>query len=321
LIQQVDKDWTPFSTSFADFAKRQEDSTPSTPILAVAPGKDLTGKSVGPYRVLERCGQGGMADVYKGYHPLIDRYVAIKVLRTSFADDEEFRSRFQREATSVARLRHANIVQLYDFGQLGDRYYMVMEFIEGGSLRERLQTFHHEDRKLSLGNIVIIVRGLAAALDYAHRRGIVHRDVKPSNIMFTPEGDPVLTDFGIARVLKGGSLTLAGMSVGTPDYMSPEQGMGEPATAFSDIYSLGIVLYEMLLGRRPFAAETPFGVVAQHIHGDFPSPRGEDPSFPQSLERILQRALSKVPTDRYPTAGELAQDLQMVVEDELGGGA
>jgi tRNA A-37 threonylcarbamoyl transferase component Bud32 len=321
LIQQHEKGWTPFSTSFADFVQRQEDTTPSTPILAVSAGEDLTGKSIGPYRVLERCGQGGMADVYKGYHPLIDRYVAIKVLRATFADDEEFRTRFQREATAVARLRHPNIVQLYDFGQLGDRYYMVMEFIDGGSLRERLQRLHGEGKRSRLSDIVIIMRGLAAALDYAHRREIVHRDVKPSNVMFTPEGDPVLTDFGIARVLKGGSLTMVGMSVGTPDYMSPEQGMGEPATASSDIYSLGVVLYEMLVGRRPFAAETPFGVVAQHIHGSFPSPRGQDPSFSEDLDRILQRSLAKNPEDRYHTAGEMAQELQVVVENNLEGGA
>lgn len=318
-IRPSTEGWVPFSQSFARFARQQEQVTPSTPVLAPPVGEDLTGQNVGPYRILERCGQGGMAEVYKGYHPLIDRYVAIKVLRPSFADDEEFRTRFQREATAVARLRHPNIVQLYDFGRLGERYYMVMEFIEGGSLRERLQALHAAGEHVALRDVVVIVRGISAALDYAHRQGIVHRDVKPSNIMFSQEGDPVLTDFGIARMVKGGSLTMAGMSVGTPDYMSPEQGMGQPATPHSDIYALGVVLYEMLVGRRPFDADTPFAVVAQHIHGTFPSPRGQDPTFPEALERILRRALAKKPDDRYASALDLAQDLQTVIEEREGG--
>jgi serine/threonine protein kinase len=169
---------------------------------------------------------------------------------------------------------------------------------------------------MSLSDVVTIVRGVAAALDYGHRRGIVHRDVKPANILFTREGDPVLTDFGVARLLQGNPVTVAGMSVGTPDYMSPEQGLGQPATPHSDIYSLGVVLYEMLVGRRPFTADTPFGVIVQHIQANFPSPRLEDPAFPEALERILQRALAKEAGDRYATAGELAQDLQAAVEDQ-----
>jgi len=300
-----------WSASFADFCRRQEQSTPSTPAIVPPPGSDLTGQSVGAYRVLERCGQGGMAEVYKGYHPLIDRYVAIKVLRPALADDDEFRTRFQREATAIAALRHPNIVQLYDFGQLGDRFYMVMEYIDAGSLRDR----QVEGKRLPLDDVVAVVRGVAAALDYAHSRGIVHRDVKPANIMFTRDDDPVLTDFGIARVIRGGEgMTLAGMSVGTPDYMSPEQGMGSAATHHSDIYSLGVVLYEMLLGRRPFVADTPFGVIVQHIQASFPSPRGEDPTFPEALEGILRRALAKAPHERYASAGELAQELQAAVE-------
>jgi tRNA A-37 threonylcarbamoyl transferase component Bud32 len=308
--------WVPFSSPFADFARRQEAKPDTTPFLAPPNGDQLTGQNIGPYRVLERCGQGGMAEVYKGYHPLIDRYVAIKVLRPSFADDEEFRARFQREATAVAAMRHPNIVQLHDFGQLGDRFYMVMEYVEGGSLRGRLQRFQSESTDMSLSDVVTIVRGVAAALDYAHRRDIVHRDVKPANILFTREGDPVLTDFGIARLLKEGSVTVAGMSMGTPDYMSPEQGKGQPASPYSDIYSLGVVLYEMLVGRRPFTADTPFGVIVQHIQANFPSPRLDDPAFPEALEYILRCALAKEPEDRYATAGELAQDLQAAVEDQ-----
>ncbi len=308
ILRPAGPTWLPFSASLAEFARRQEEATPTTPAVSPASGVDLTGMSIGPYRVLERCGQGGMAEVYKGYHPLIDRYVAIKVLRTGLADDDEFRARFQREATAVAALRHPNIVQLYDFGRLGDRYYMVMEYIDGGSLRERLLG---EGRRLPLPDVVAIVRGVAAALDYAHERGIIHRDVKPANIMFTADGDPVLTDFGIARVTHGAEgMTMAGMSVGTPDYMSPEQGIGNPATPHSDIYSLGVVLYEMLTGRRPFNADTPFGVIVQHIQASFPSPRGADPTFPEALERILRRALAKEPSERYASAGELAQELQ-----------
>lgn len=310
VLRPAGKTSVPFSAPFAEFVRSQERQPPTTPLLAAALGEDLTGLSIGPYRVLERCGQGGMADVYKGYHPLIDRYVAIKVLRPSFAGDEEFRARFQREATAVAALRHPNIVQLHDFGELGGRYYMVMEYIDGGTLRERLQSSAQGNTPLPLSDVVGIVRGVAAALDYAHRRGIVHRDVKPANVMFTRDGDAVLTDFGIARLLHDAGMTAAGMSVGTPDYMSPEQGLGEPATAASDIYSLGVMAYEMLVGRRPFTADTPFGVIVQHIQAAFPSPRGQDPGFPEALERILRRALAKAPHERYATAGELARDLE-----------
>lgn len=338
ILRMVDGELRPFSQLFAEFAHRQEQAPPSTPSLTTRGGlygilasrveqmppstpssaapldEDLTGRSIGPYRILERCGQGGMAEVYKGYHPLIDRYVAIKVLRPALASDEEFRRRFQREATAVAAMRHPNIVQLYDFGQLGERFYMVMEYIEGGTLRDRLQALPEENRRLPLSEVVDVVRGIAAALDYAHQRGIVHRDVKPANVMFTRDGDPVLTDFGVARMLGEGSVTMAGVSIGTPDYMSPEQARGEPATPASDIYALGVMAYEMLTGRRPFRAETPLGVIVQHLQADFPSPRRLDPSFPEALERVLRRALAKEPADRYPTASELARELQAAVE-------
>lgn len=317
VLRVVEGEWRPFSRPFAEFARRQEQVTPSTPSLTTTLGEDLTGRSIGPYRILERCGQGGMAEVYKGYHPLIDRYVAVKVLRPALASDEEFRRRFQREATAVAAMRHPNIVQLYDFGQIGERFYMAMEYIEGGTLRDRLRTLSEGNRRLPPAEVVAIVRGIAAALDYAHQRGIVHRDVKPANVMFTRDGDPVLTDFGIARMLGEGSVTMAGVSIGTPDYMSPEQARGEPATPASDIYSLGVMVYEMLTGRRPFSAETPLGVIAQHLQGGFPSPRNVDPSFPKALESVLRRALAKEPAARYPTAGELARELQAAVEQDI----
>lgn len=338
ILRMIKGELRPFSQPFAEFVCRQEQATPSTPSLttkgglygilasrmeqtpastpSLSPsiGEDLTGWNIGPYRILERCGQGGMADVYKGYHPLIDRYVAIKVLRSALASDEEFRRRFQREAAAVAAMRHPNIVQLYDFGQLGERFYMVMEYIEGGTLRDRLQVLPEENRRLPLAEVVAIVRGIAAALDYAHQRGIVHRDVKPANVMFTRDGDPVLTDFGIARMLGEGSVTMAGVSIGTPDYMSPEQARGELATPSSDIYALGVMTYEMLTGRRPFSADTPFGVIVQHLQAAFPSPRSLDPSFPEALESVLRRALAKEPAARYPTAGELARELQAAAE-------
>ncbi len=317
VLRVVEGELRPFSRPFAEFARRQEQATPSTPSLTTTLGEDLTGRSIGPYRILERCGQGGMAEVYKGYHPLIDRYVAVKVLRPALASDEEFRRRFQREATAVAAMRHPNIVQLYDFGQIGERFYMVMEYIEGGTLRDRLRALPEGNRRLPPAEVVAIVRGIAAALDYAHQRGIVHRDVKPANVMFTRDGDPVLTDFGIARMLGEGSVTMAGVSIGTPDYMSPEQARGEPATPVSDIYSLGVMVYEMLTGRRPFSAETPLGVIAQHLQGDFPSPRNVDPSFPEALEGVLRRALAKEPAARYSTAGELARELQAAVEQDI----
>ncbi len=188
---------------------------------------NLVGQTIGKYRIVARLGRGGMAEVYKGYQPGLDRYVAIKVLPSHLADDEDFIGRFEREATAVAHLRHPNIVQVYDFDVEGDLYYMVMEFIEGPTLKTELKERSIKGQIFSLSETTRIITALASAIDYAHSRGMVHRDLKPANIMFTAEGQVVLTDFGIARIVGATRYTMTGAISGTPAYMSPEQGQGE----------------------------------------------------------------------------------------------
>src|SRR5262245_12502500 len=219
---------------------------------------DLTGKVLGKYQLLERLGQGGMAEVYRAYQPGLDRYVAIKLLHSRLAAETGFIDRFKREAALVARLRHPHIVQVYDFEAENEFYYMVMELIEGSTLNAELEERHLKKRPFSLVETAHILSALASAIDYAHARGMIHRDLKPGNIMFTAEGQAVLTDFGIARMLDPAHQTVTGVITGTPAYMSPEQGRGERGDERSDIYSLGVILYEMITGRVPFEGNTPF---------------------------------------------------------------
>jgi len=254
-----------------------------------------------------------MAEVYKGYQPGLDRYVAIKVLHSHLADDEDFIGRFEREAAAVARLRHPNIVQVHDFDVEGDLYYMVMEFIEGPTLKAELRERSVSGQFFSLAETTRIISALASAIDYAHSRGMVHRDLKPANIMFTAEGQVVLTDFGIARIVGATRYTMTGAISGTPAYMSPEQGQGERGDERSDIYSLGVVLYEMVTRRVPFDADTPFAIIMKHINDPLPLPTRVNPNVPESVERVILKALSKNPNDRYQTAEAMAQALQAAI--------
>ncbi|MGC9400605.1 MAG: protein kinase domain-containing protein [Anaerolineae bacterium] len=271
----------------------------------------LIGKQLGKYEVTEHISHGGMAEVYLGRQRNLDRQVAIKVLHPFLADEQGFVSRFQREARLVAALRHPNIVQVYDFDHHEelDIYYMVMEFIKGNTLKERLK-----GGPLDAEEAGAITAAIADALDYAHRREMVHRDIKPGNIMFTEEGDPVLADFGIARMLSVTGLTASGAMVGTPAYMAPEIGAGESATAASDIYSLGVVLYEMITGRLPFEADIPMSLVMKHINDPVPSPRQYAPQLPKALEKVLLKALAKSPRQRYATAGEMAKAVRQALD-------
>jgi len=256
-----------------------------------------TGETVGPYRVLEQLGQGGMATVYKAYHASLDRYVAIKVLHQAFLEDPNFLARFQREARLVAKLEHPNIVPIYDYAEHEGRPYLVMKFIEGETLKARLQR-----GPLTPAEVERIFEQVGAGLAYAHKQGILHRDIKPSNVILAKDGGIFLADFGLARIAQAGESTLTSdMVLGTPQYISPEQALGKNnLDEGTDIYSLGVMLYEMTTGRVPFSADTPFSVIHDHIYTPLPLPTDVNPNLSAEIERILLKALSKERADRYP---------------------
>lgn len=269
----------------------------------------LEGKTLGKYRLLEALGRGGMAQVYRGYHPQLDRFVAVKVLRSDLAEQEEFLERFRREARAVSALRHPNIVQVYDFDVQDDCYYMVMELLEGDTLRARLNAYRVQKMRMPLAETRRILEDVLNGLDYAHSEGIIHRDLKPANIMLTRKGQAVLTDFGIAQIMGSAQLTVSGALMGTLHYMAPEQGLTAQCDARSDIYSLGIVLYEMLTGYPPFDADTPLAILMKHLNDPLPLPSHLDPGLPPFFEQVVLKALAKVPGDRFQSAAQMKEAL------------
>ncbi|MCA9933142.1 MAG: protein kinase [Anaerolineales bacterium] len=283
---------------------------------------DLIGKNLGKYRVDSLIGTGGMAQVYKGHHPRLKRDVAIKILHAALAKDPDFIRRFEREAAIVAKLRHPHVVQVYDFDNQDDLHYMVMEYIEGATLKDKLRQRRNvlppqTVERFSLRRIVQIISGLADAIDYAHRHNIVHRDIKPANIMFTQAGEIVLADFGIVQMLSGSQQTKTSAVAGTPVYMSPEQGSGEEVDGRSDIYSLGVVLYELLTGQLPFVGDTPIKVILAHMSQPVPSLCNINPQLTVEIEAVVFKALMKKPGDRYQTARELAAALRRAALGEV----
>jgi len=262
------------------------------------------GATIGPYRIVEQTGRGGMATVYKAYQPALARYVAVKVLPAFFAEEDGFRQRFQQEAIAVARLRHPNILVVFDYGEENGIPYLVGDYIDGGTLAEQVGT------PLPLDYSMGILAPIASALDYAHTRGILHRDVKPSNVLLQRDGTPILADFGLAKMMGSLSrLTGTGVAMGTPEYMAPEQAAGEAVDAGADNYALAVVAYELLTGRVPFSADTPLAVLLAHLHKPLPLPRTVNPALPAAVEDVLLKGLAKNPAERYPTASAFIQAL------------
>ncbi len=252
-----------------------------------------------------------MAEVYKGYQASLDRFVAIKMLHPFLADDPEFKDRFEREARNVARLRHPNIVQVYDFeyDDNNESFYMVMELIDGQTLKDRLTTLEERGESLGFDEILRISHGTGAALSYAHARGMIHRDVKPANLMIDSDGRIVLTDFGIAKIVTGIQFTASGGMVGTPAYMAPEQGLGDQGDERSDIYSLGVILFQLCTGQLPYDAESPLAVILKHLNESIPSPSKINPAISEALETVIYTAMAKDPEDRYQSADEMLRAL------------
>lgn len=268
------------------------------------------GAMLGRYQILGQLGLGGMAAVYKAYQASLNREVALKVMRAGIADDPDLRERFVREAQSIARLHHPNIVQVFDFEEIGSHFVLVMEYLEGGTLKDRLTTLAAEGQKMDRLEVARVVGEVADALGYAHDLGIVHRDIKPSNVMLTVRDRAVVTDFGIAKILTESSHTQTGMGIGTPEYMSPEQGQGKGVDRRADIYSLGAMAYEMVAGRVPFTADTPLGVVIAHLRDAPPPPTTFDPTIGAATQAVILRSLAKQPADRYETAPAFARALR-----------
>ena len=273
------------------------------------------GENVGPYRVLEQLGQGGMASVFKAYHAALDRYVAMKVLHPAFKEEPNFIARFEREAKVVARLEHPHIVPIYDFAEHNDQPYLVMKYIEGETLKARLT-----ERPLTKHEAIEIADSVGGALAYAHEQGVLHRDIKPSNVLLCTDGSIYLADFGLARIAQAGASTLSkDVMMGTPQYISPEQAQGvRELDEGTDIYSMGVVLYEMVVGRVPFNADTPFSIIHDHIYTALPLPTKVNPRVPKNVERLLLKALSKDRESRFESVEQLIQAFRVAVLDGEG---
>jgi len=269
------------------------------------------------YRLLSSIGSGGMATVYKGLDMLLQRPVAVKVLRERFADDPEFLERFQREARAAANLDHPNVVTVHDVGKDGHRHYIVMEYVDG----QDLKTLIRQRGRLSVREALEIVTQVAAGVGHAHKANVIHRDIKPQNVLVTPDGRAKVVDFGIARALSESGLTDSNTVWGSPVYFAPEQAAGDPPTPASDVYSIGVVLYEMLAGSPPFQADTPTGLAMKHLRDEPPPLAVRNPLVPPRLEWIVRKLLSKEPSARYRTAEQLVhvlEEYRMHVEQPTG---
>jgi formylglycine-generating enzyme required for sulfatase activity len=270
----------------------------------------IVGQDIGRYHIVEQLGVGGMATVYKAFDTRLERDVAIKFIRTDAIPaniHNEMMKRFEVEGKALARLSHPNIVKVYDFGDYTGFPYLVMEFLSGGTLKERT------GRPCPYWEAARLLLPVARALEYAHKRNIIHRDVKPANILITESGEPMLSDFGIAKILEmdGNTLTAPGVGIGTPEYMAPEQGAGKSVKQ-TDIYALGVTFYELITGRKPFTGDTPFSIMMKHTNDPLPRPNDLVPDLPDEVEKVIFKALAKKPEDRYPTMGKFAKALEQL---------
>ncbi|MBK9709994.1 MAG: protein kinase [Kouleothrix sp.] len=267
---------------------------------------DLVNTSLGQYQLIEAVGHGGMATVYKAYQPSLDRHVAVKVLLSN--RDPQFAARFKREARAIAALQHHNILPIYDYGEQNGVLYFVTQYVENGvSLHDLL------GKPVPPGQALRLIGHVLAALDYAHSRGVVHRDIKPANILMPSPNWALLADFGIAKLMNDSQhLTMTGFIIGTAAYMAPEQAAGRTIDARTDLYSLGVVMYEMLTGRVPFESDTPMAVLTKHVYEPPPPPRSLNPNLPTEIEAVLLRVLAKDPGQRYQSAADMAADIERV---------
>ena len=266
------------------------------------------GSSLGRYRLVEQVGRGGMATVYRAHDPNLDRFIALKVLPSFHTEDPTFVARFTREAQTVARLNHPNILQIYDFGEDKGFTYLVSELVTGGTLEDRLG-----GGPLAVDETLRFIGPLADALDYAHAQSIIHRDIEPSNVLLNEESKPILADFGLAQMLESAiRFTQAASAIGTPEYMSPEQAMGADVDHRADLYALGIILYQLLLGQTPFHADTPAATLMAHVHLPLPLPSTLNPDIDPRLETTLLKATAKTPDDRFQTARAMIDTVSLV---------
>lgn len=271
-------------------------------------GKRLSGR----YKVLEMIGGGGMANVYLAHDMILDRDVAVKVLRLDFSNDEEFIRRFHREAQSATSLAHPNIVSIYDVGEEDSIYYIVMEYVEGQTLKQYIQ----QQLSLHVVDAINIMKQLTSAISHAHQNHIVHRDIKPHNILIDREGNVKITDFGIAMAMSATSITQTNSVLGSVHYLSPEQARGGMANRKSDIYSLGIVMFELLTGRLPFSGESAVSIALKHLQSETPSLRRWNPKIPQSVENIVLKATAKDPFHRYDSVEDMEMDLVTALDPD-----
>lgn len=273
----------------------------------------------GRYKIEELLGQGGMSAVYKGTDPNLHRTVAIKLIHPHLSNNPEFVRRFEQEAAAVAQLRHPNIIQVYDFANDGDVYYMVLEYVPGETLQEQLAQLMDAGEQLDADSIARIMASVSDAVAYAHDKGMIHRDLKPANVMIRPNGEPILMDFGVAKMLGGAQHTATGAVIGTALYMAPEQVRGERPDERADIYSLGVMLFETVAGRRPFDGDSAITIMMKHVNEPVPDVRTLRAETPEQFVAVIEKAMAKAPEDRFQTAAEMAAALRAMRETAAPG--